>query len=180
MRAILLLMNANSNPYQNAEIFAVVRDTYDRMVSEFYYICTLKVLDWRPDQCNRSRLTDQSYFNEWIQRKLNDQERDTALGYLMDNGHFTPQYEYVMGPNQVRMVDYVLKLEQVDAQFPRLMKAFGLPQVQLEKVNALGAHERKDVARLGVGDLDVATRKVLHQLYKHDFEDLGYQRQEVV
>lgn len=170
---------ANSNPYQNAEIFAVVRDSYDRMVSEFYYICNLKVLDWRPDQCNRSRLTDKSYFNEWIQRKLNDRERDTAFGYLLDNGHFTPQYEYVMGPNEVRMVDYVLKLEQVDSQFPRLMKAFGLPRVQLEKVNALGAQKRKDAARLGVGDLDVATRKLLHQLYNHDFEDLGYQRKEV-
>jgi len=170
---------ANSNPYQDAEIFAVVRDSYDRMVSEFHYICTLKVLDWRPDQCDRNRLTDKSYFNEWIQRKLNDREPDTAFGYLLDNGHFTPQYEYVMGPNDVRMVDYLLKLEQVDAQFPRLMEAFGLPRVKLEKVNALGVGKRKDAARLGVGDLDVDTRKLLHQLYSHDFENLGYQRKEV-
>ena len=167
---------ANADPYQGSESFAIIRDPYDRMISEFYYICTLKVLEWRPNQCDRSRLFEKDYMNTWLMNKLRDREKDSALAYLSDNGHFTSQYEFVVAPNQVRMVDYVLRLdESLSVQFSQLMQSFGLGNIGLKKQNALGAAVRNEKSHLGVDDLDNATLSLIHKLYKDDFE-LGYDR----
>jgi len=167
------------DPYRDTELFAVVRDSYDRMVSEYAYICTLKVLEWRPDQCDRSKLSSGEYMNEWLQKKLKNRDIDagTPIAYLSDNGHFTPQYEFVVGPNGVRMVDHVLRLERLssedaDAEFSRLMRAFSLdkkPAVRLRKLNALGAESREvGSAHLGVESLDNETVKWIHAKYPND------------
>jgi hypothetical protein len=166
---------AGSDPYRGAELFAVVRDPYDRMVSEFYYICTLKVFDWRPDQCNRSRLLEPMYMNEWLQKKLRSSQAQPGAGrsYLVDNGHFTPQYDFLVGPHEVRMVDHVLRMgDELDSDFDALMNAFGLPHVKLKKLNALGA-EARAAHHLSMDDINEETLEAIHQTYPRDF-DLGY------
>jgi hypothetical protein len=172
---------AHINPYQDAELFAVIRDPFDRAVSEFHYICTLKVFDWRPDQCQRKRLFEKDYMNQWLRDKLEDRETDDpALAYLTDNGHFTPQYEFIFGPNDVRMVDHVLRLDDtLSVEFSRLMEAFSLDQVQLKKLNALGAEARDSDKHLTVNDLDVDTVNSIHKIYPRDFE-LGYEKKNIV
>jgi hypothetical protein len=164
------------NPYDDAELFAVVRDPYERAVSEFYYICTLKILDWRPDQCDRTKLFDVSYMNSWLREKMNDREQHSALAYLSDNGHFTPQYQFVVGPHDVRMVDYVLHLDDnLEDHFDLLMRAFRLDKVHLQKMNAISAESRDTKMHLTVNDLDKETVQMIHGLFGRDFE-LGYSR----
>jgi Sulfotransferase family len=162
------------NPYDGAELFGVVRNPYERAVSEFYYICSLKVLDWRPDQCDRSKLFNASYMNQWLRDKMNDREEHSALAYLSDNGHFTPQHQFVVGPYDVRMVDYVLHLdENLEEEFHQLMKAFRLYRVRLKKMNAISAEARDTDRHLTVADLDDETHEVINRLFRRDFE-LGY------
>jgi hypothetical protein len=78
----------------------------------------------------------------------------------MDNGHFTPQYEFIFAPNEVRMLDYILKMidEKLTQEFHKLpvMRAFGHNKIQLQKINALGAAARDSKAHLDVDHLDVA------------------------
>ena len=158
------------NPYYGAELFAVIRNPYERMVSEFYYICTLRVTDWRPDQCNRTRLMDKEYMNEWLRSKMREQDQEpTGKKYITDNGHFIPQYDFIFGPHQVRMIDYVLKLDDdsLSEDFSRLMQAFSLERLKLKKINAIGAVERSE-DHLGVADLDENTRTAIQQLYAKD------------
>jgi Sulfotransferase family len=171
---------AGTNPYEWAEMFAVIRDPYDRMVSEYYYMCTLKVMNWRPDQCNRTRLSEKAYMNEWLTNKLNDQRTPkSALRYLTDNGHFTPQYEFIVGPNEVRMVDYVLRLDDtLKPSFSRLMKGFGLKDVRLKKFNAIGAGSREEGANLGVEDLDETAVSWIHKKYPSDFGEFLYDKRQ--
>jgi Sulfotransferase family len=170
------------NPYANTELFGIVRDPYERMVSEFHYICTLKVLSWRPDQCDRQRLDDAAYMNEWIRKKLQNNNRDETLQsnhpsdhYRQDNGHFTSQYDFVFGPHQVRMLDYVLRMEDLPESFPRLMAAFydddNDPHHQLlrlEHHNAIGAAQRTDKGLTTLA-LEAATVQEIHRLYQNDF-----------
>lgn len=167
---------AGADPYQGAELFAVVRDPYDRMLSEFIYICTLKVFDWRPDQCNRTRLLEPEYMNDWLRSKLTSRAKHSgARLYLADNGHFTPQYDFLIAPNEVRMVDYVLRLGGgLDADFDSLMKAFRLSHLKLKKLNALGAEPRSE-QHLSVADLGKETLDIIHETYPGDFK-LGYTR----
>jgi hypothetical protein len=166
---------ANSNPYQNAELFGVIRDPYDRMVSEFYYICTLKVFDWRPDQCDRNKLSDEQYMNEWLSAKIRNRETDSGRSYLVDNGHFTPQHDFVFGPHGVRMLDYVLTMDGINFnnQFHHLMDSYQLPKVKLQKINALGATARSN-DHLEVRHIDTSTVQWIHNMYPDDFALGGY------
>jgi len=158
------------DPYQGEELFAIVRDSYDRMVSEFYYICTLQVYSWRPNQCDRRRLFDRKYMNRWLRKKLiNAATSRRWSGYLRDNGHFTPQYEFIVGPNEVRIVDHVITLESIGATFHHLMRAFGQRRVQLEKRNAVGAQTRTSESHLGVRDLDNSTLALINEKFSEDF-----------
>lgn len=159
---------AGADPYQNTELFGVIRDPYDRMLSEYFYICSLKVLDWRPDQCDRSKLHDTAYMNEWIRTKLLQRNR---TAYLADNGHFTSQYDFVYGPHQVRMLDYVLKMEDLGGPFQALMGAFGMDKILLEKRNALGAAKRQTENQVDPLDLlEESTIRMIQEVYREDFE----------
>jgi Sulfotransferase family len=173
---------AQTDPYQAAELFGVIRHPYDRMVSEFYYICTLKVKDWRPDQCDRTRLSESGYMNEWLSQKLKRRkqgsDKSTANEYLLDNGHFTPQYEYVVGPHQVRMLDHVLRLDgDLNNDFQALMQAYNLQSVQLRKINAIGAESREQTAALDIHDLHQSTMDLIYESYPHDFSEFSYSRE---
>ena len=149
------------------------------MVSEFYYICTLKERSWRPNQCDRDHLFDEAYMNEWLGHKMQNRQRDSGKAYIEDNGHFTPQYEFIFGPNEVRMLDYVLQMDsgKLSEDFERLMHAFGLDRVQLEKQNALGAADRGgSQTHLDVHNLTEASLQWIHTLYSHDFSHIGYEK----
>jgi hypothetical protein len=124
-------------------------------------------------------LFEADYMNEWLGNKLQDRDRGTAEAYLRDNGHFTPQYEYVVGPNEVRMLDYVLTMEESNGvslaeQFGKLMRAFKLSRIQLKKQNALGAAARDSQTHLNVSHLDGNTVSGIHRMYPEDFPLGGY------
>ena len=174
-----------SNPYQSTDLFAVIRDPYERMISEFYYICTLKIKDWRPDQCdNRTRLFDESYMNQWLTKKLQGRASQTAAEYyLADNSHFTPQHEFLVGPHEVRVVDYVLRMDDPDLslseQFSRLMKAYGMPSnMTLPFMGAISAGERNTTNHLTVYNLQQSTLESIHRHYQDDLDYFGYTKME--
>lgn len=161
----------NVNPYREADLFGIVRDVSDRFVSEFYYVCSLPHEHWRPYQCDKSRLFEPQYLNDWLQRKIQEQpENPSAERYLKDFGHFTPQYEFIFGPHEVRMVDFVLHMgDSFGGSFEKLMLAFALPEIKLKKFNALGAQERKTGTHLNVTHLDQKTLSIFKQRYSEDF-----------
>lgn len=163
------------NPYQEAELFGAVRDPLDRIISEFYYVCSLPHADWRPYQCEKSRLFDPQYMNDWLQRKIQERpENPSAEGYLMDFGHFTPQHEFIFGPHEVRMVDFVLPMDDSFGEsFETLMEAFLLPEIKLQRFNAIGAEERKVDTHLNVTHLDHKTLSIFKERYSEDFSLLG-------
>jgi hypothetical protein len=172
-----------TNPYENADLFAVVRDPYDRLLSEFYYICRKKITQWWDAvECNRTRIHDPDYMNEWMQEKLQRtltpasermSSNDKAQVYLDHNGHFTPQYDFIVAPGGIRTVDYVLRMDNLQPEFTALMKAYGMDA-------ALSPH-KKNVARNDTNDLqarhfDSKTRSLIHEKYEHDAELLQRNR----
>jgi len=174
----------NSNPYSGAELFGIVRDPFDRLVSEFYYLCTLKVKEWRPSQCDRNRIKFPAYMNEWLSHKLQYKQGNLALKYLMDNSHFTTHYEYVVGPHDVRMLDYVLVLDKnrsvFQRDFARLMKAFHLP-IELRTMQSISSHHEQHGDKSNSSNTLLSTQHLTNQStfwirrkYVDDFEKLGF------
>lgn len=161
-----------SNPYRDADLFAIVRDPVDRLLSEFYYVCRKKIKPeyWNIIDCNRTRVHEPEYLNQWLQNELKGTKPSgqmTASDLLFENGHYTPQYEFIVSPDNVRMVDYVLHMKDLNAEFLPLMKAYG--------INAKMPPRRSNVARNDTRDLlpehlDATTTAIVAEKYKHDFE----------
>jgi hypothetical protein len=159
------------NPYENFDLFAVVRDPRERLLSEFLYICRrakkkAKNSSWNAIPCDQSRRRDKGYFNEWLQEKLSA-NRSLAADYLIQNGHYTPQYEFIVANGNVRMIDYVLRMDALKTELQPLMDAYG--------INATLPTRRMNVAQnetteLTVKDIGTKTDNMLVQICEHDFD----------
>ena len=161
---------AHVNPYDGSELFAVVRDPLQRMVSEFYYSCTLKNKEWRPNHCAQDKLHDPNYLSSWLSQKFqrnNQHGSHPALRYVLDNGHFTSQYEFLVGPHQVRIVDYVLVMDHdeksLKREFQKLMKAFRLP-LALRHMQSISSHHEEGGPRSPLLTARNLTKEVTSQI----------------
>lgn len=165
------------NPYEGADLFAVFRDPYDRLLSEFYYICRRKLTKhWNPVDCNRTRLQEPKYMNEWVQQKLQQMDKGhlTPKGLLNYNGHFTPQADFLVSyPAEIRMVEYVLQMDNLSSEFTALMKAYDIAAEMLpHKKNAA----RNDTNDLEARHFDSETLALVHERYVHDLEISKYRK----
>lgn len=160
-----------SDPYGNADLFAIVRDPRERLLSEFYYICRKKLKPnyWDIIDCNRTRVHEPEYLNYWLQRELKSSkptEKREASDLLFRNGHYTPQYDFIVSPDGVRVVDYVMHMERLNDEFQPLMKAYGInAAMPPKKSNA--AREERD---LSVDHLDDVTTAFVKDVYAKDLE----------
>jgi hypothetical protein len=158
-----------TNPYEGADLFAVVRDPDDRLLSEFYYICRRKVtIRWDGTACNKTRVHEPNYMNGWLQKKLTHTPTSelSHKDYLHENGHFTPQYEFIVSSGDIRMVDYVLRMDNLQSEFPALMKAYGInASLPINKRNSA----RNDTD-LEATHFDETTETLIHKKYGHDFD----------
>jgi hypothetical protein len=105
--------------------------------------------------------------NEWLQNKLSHKNFSDAQTYLQDNGHFTPQYDFLVNRHGVRMVDYVLRMEELPDQFHKLMNAYSMDiQMEDKKMNAA----RNSTTHLEVDDLDETTIAAVRRVFPNDFD----------
>jgi hypothetical protein len=155
------------NPYENFDLFAVARDPRDRLVSEFLYVCKKKQnSNWNAIACDQSRIQDKRYFNQWLQEKLSV-NRSSAADYLDQNGHYTPQYDFIVANGNVRMIDYVLRMQDLKTEFQPLMDAYGIhAALPTKKRNTA----RNETADLSVEHIGKKTDNMLVQIYEHDFD----------
>jgi len=169
--------NANyADPYRNAELFAVVRDPYTRIVSEFHWKCSPIVR-----QCDKTRQHDPEYMNAFLQNLLSRhydvelarQQRTKVPNYRVGatepglRDHFAPQYTFVVSSwtaasgqqFHVRMADHVLYFEQLEEHFRRLMQAYSLDgAVKLEeKFNSAAALAAKSKLKTSLTEIMQAT-----------------------
>lgn len=134
------------NPYAGKDVFVIVRNPYERILSEYYYFCTV-VKGY--ETCQKDRLDDPDYMNAWIQERMvlrqkcqsigNENKKDKSLslsscGYFDHCNHEIPQYDYVFDTTTTttqvetpkRLVKWVLHIENLSEEFPALMRRYGL------------------------------------------------------
>ena len=173
------------NPYDNVDLFAVVRQPNQRLLSEFYYICRRKDTKWwNTVECNKTRIYEPSYINEWIQTKLSPKSvlatrelktttssAEIVQQYFDHNGHFTPQYQFVVShPQNIRMVDYVLNMDNLQEEFPKLMNAFNVTAVMPSHRQNAMRNDTTIEKDLKASDFDSTTKELIRQIYNLDFE----------
>lgn len=136
------------------EWFTVVRNPYDRIVSEFW-------CKWGGD--GRPKSVNVQNFNEFIMKMIR------TRGMNPSGDHYTPQFRYLsllnIGPD---IVLRVLHFERLHSDFAHLLKIYNLPQVKIPFKNSAG------VDKFNVSHLSTAAISLIQQVYKSDFETFGY------
>lgn len=134
--------------------FTVVRNPYDRIVSEFW--CQYGGAG-RPTQVNPSNFN--AFIMEQIKSKGNEELK----------GHYTPQYKYLsvlnIGPGVVLRV---LRFEKLQSDFNDLCSLYNLPKLKLMVLN------KPQKKHYNVSHLSEQTISLIQSVYKVDFEIFGY------
>jgi len=160
--------------------FCTVRHPYGRAVSAF---------KWRHSQAPTSWYCSTEQLNQYIQDRLTlmlqrsediDQcTLDHSLGY--DDCHWLPQSMYT--PE----CDHVLRYESLAADLTRYTDSLVASGHLNARFNFTSEKAGDDISvkhsstcRLDVGHLDNSTRQMLNQVYRRDFDTLGYDHWTVV
>ena len=134
------------NPYQNYRVFAVIRDPYDRIISDFKYLGVKK--GWG------SSVED---LNLWIPRLM----EELAINPMKYDGHFIPQSRFLTHGHR-KMVDHILQFENLTEEFNDLMVKYDLPM-------RLTRHDNPSNGLVTSDDLTLKNKQLIYHYYKEDF-----------
>lgn len=138
------------NLLRHRTTFTVVRNPYDRAISEYYNV-------WGgytgPSPNNPDRM------NAWIQNMIRN---PNGIKYL-------PQHRYVFDGDR-KIVDYVIHFEKLVEEFNTLMMNFDLPvRLGKERFNS-----RRPGTHLNVNNLSRSTCRLIENFAGRDFQAFGY------
>jgi len=165
-----------SNPYadKNAN-FCVVRHPYDRLVSQFGFVDVMSK-KWK-------YTCDPKSLNDYLLTSL----KDVKAGKLfLGDCHFVPQALFVYGSDpktfatnkNEKWCTHIIKFEHLAPEFNGLMKRSGygvrLSEAKMSDSRHMGSKEK--CRALGPKDLSPEVRKLADEVYKDDFELLGYSK----
>ena len=146
--------NLDKSIRSNYDWFLVVRNPYDRILSEFKWYS------------NRDQYKNNSFtinmFNEFIQNKIKE-ANDTNTNIGKYGGHFSPQYKYLTNDDKI----HILKFENLNQEFNDLMKQYNI-NLKLDEKHNVSNH------KFTINDFNESTKKLIQEVYKKDFELFNY------
>lgn len=185
------------HPYLDADLFAVVRNPYDRVVSEYY--CPWRGFHRKYGKQhfnNRKDIGDPANLNWWVQDMIRQLQAALQLyrsgagtkrkvqrkGFnedpdILAQKHYLNQVEYIFDADDSVVIKNVLHYENISAEFDALMEKYGLEGLHLPPKESGGVYTTKNNSgkgRLTYKDLDAQSIRVINQFARQDFEKLGY------
>lgn len=135
--------------------FLVVRNPYDRVISEFY-------CKWgTPIKKDKYNVSDNE-FNEIIKYYINNRLTDhTKLGI----GHYLEQYKYYDEKFNIR----ILKFENIKSDFQKLMSDYNI-NITIDRC------DNKNIKVKTIESLSEENIKLINKIYHKDFELFNYEK----
>jgi len=133
--------------------FMVVRNPYDRILSQYY--CRWGGIGLKHIYHTKAE------FNKYLMSKIINEEFNVKFKPETSGNHFTPQYLYLH--QQI----HILKFENLAAEFPELMAKYGL-DIRLQKKNV------GQKGKFTVADFSPELVREINRFYARDFELFGY------
>jgi hypothetical protein len=166
------------NPYAGADLFTVVRNPYERTISEYYYA----IQDVHQGKNKEDGMNDERKFNDVLNKQLSKFLSEMRRGdasrklpgnkkYFMNSGHLIPQYDFVYDiDRRKKIVEHVLRFEHLREDFSTLMDRYDLPLELPTKVYRSSAKKE-----LGVHNLTSENLLLIENIYWDDFREFGYE-----
>ena len=135
----------------NSKCFCVIRDPFDRFISQFYH-------ENKVDNYNSEKL------NNFIKIKIPQINKNINI----NDNHYLPQYKFC------EKCDYIISFDNLQNNVNNLMKIFNLDPLILNKLPGGIVQQKKrnkiNINRLTYLDINKENRNLLKQMYKIDFE----------
>ena len=164
-----------TDPYEDTDLFVVVRNPYDRILSAYYH---WETMHRQIEGCNGGRR-----LNRVVGETLDELEQLGLDGHLYRSGHYIPQYDFVYDTSssgtgtgvekkKKRIVKHILRFENVTQEFEQLVKEYNL-NITLMSHKTVKRRRNKE-ATLTKHDLDDYNRKRIESFYANDFNEFGF------
>lgn len=174
------------NPYLNSDLFVVVRNPYDRIVSAYYH--------WETMHHDLKQTNSEGLMNRLIGESLDALEKDY---YLYRGGHYIPQYDFVydIGSDSVdvnnhqndhnedprmaqtekkkkKIVKHIIQFENFTSEFQKLMKLYDI-EIDLEdhKTRKRKRNKKATLTKFNISDVNL---KRIESIYLNDFKEFGF------
>jgi hypothetical protein len=161
---------------REALLFAVIRNPFDRVVSEYSY----RRLRFASSEKNLHLANLDKSFDEWVRSTYRDGEY-RSLSFFEEHGvpynavnmigdcliWFLPQTRWLSGENGEFLVDETLRYETLDEDWLRFARKYGLNE-RLVHHNCSG--QRQDYGSCYSRE----SRAIVSEYFKSDFEAFGY------
>jgi len=149
-----IFSNKSDKLKQKYDWFMVVRNPYERLISEFYCI-------WgglgRRKNINH---TDEKEFNGYIKTKILNREK--RRGH-----HYTEQYKYLDENINI----HILHFENIELEFNKLMEKYKL-DIKLNRRD----NSAKNVKKFTVKSFTPELIELINKVYHEDFIKFGYDK----
>mmetsp|Transcript_32129 Transcript_32129/g.47464 ORF Transcript_32129/g.47464 Transcript_32129/m.47464 type:complete len:378 (+) Transcript_32129:140-1273(+) len=153
----------NPNNMEDTDTFVVIRDPYDRIISE-YYCSSFGYKEENPE--------DPKVFNTWLGEQL-----EVIRIAQKVPGHMLPQRYFVYDQNGDRVVSHILRYETLKHDFDALMEYYDLPMRMPDKtaetVNYVESIN-ESTKRMTRNDISPENLKQINQIYANDFQYFDY------
>lgn len=133
------------------DFFAVVRNPYDKVVSECNWSIMVGIIE---------ETSDKAKLNQFIRHRISQNP---------DREHWAPQVNFIYDADGRQLVKHVLHYDNLASDFASLMQQYQLP-VELGKgINTSPKH-------FSVKDLEDDTITAINNFYHEDFIKFGYNK----
>lgn len=151
--------------YANTALFAVIRNPYTKMISEYY-------CPWNGYHGGGKTQTPLT-LNKFLQTRI---QRAKKNAKTYGGTHMIPQVEFIfnMGKNQQQVVDHVLFKENFAEEMERLMIEYDMPPKIIQLLSTVVNGGKNQNERMTLKNLTLDTVQMINDVYKNDFNLLGY------
>lgn len=157
---------------QNKILFAIIRNPYERIVSDFKFW-----IDFYYHHKSNTRYThlikeieliynndyniNKTNLNLFIKKILTDKNYKSLL-----DGHFIPMYKYIFIKN-TNITQEILRFDNLNNDFNKFINKYNL-QIPIDILKEVKKNKTPDI--LNINDIDTNSKKLINKIYHKDFK----------